>query len=341
MLYGVSNIGIAIRWAYDWIGILWFAATLSIAASALLYLAFASLGRLGPVLDWARDWIHLPLILTIAIFGILHSPMVEVFLVVAKLVYSLLLIRLACKSDSLQLVRLGAMSMTRQLLWISAIMLVISIVVDVAISIDFALYQGSYSERLVGIVNLLVLTFIGWAAVFAGSRLSSSDEETHDQQNTDSKTIATAPADGYPESISEKTRHVADSQTEHTNQATNEDTKSVLYKLEQLLVEEKLYADTELNLQRLARKAGVPARTISKAINTHTGQNVSQWVNRARIEAACVILENAEVSVTQAMMDSGFLTKSNFNREFRRIKGCSPTEWRASTDSKNNAPRTE
>ncbi|MFT4726053.1 MAG: AraC-like DNA-binding protein [Granulosicoccus sp.] len=28
------------------------------------------------------------------------------------------------------------------------------------------------------------------------------------------------------------------------------------------------------------------------------------------------------------MNDAGFLAKSNFYREFRRLKGCSPTQWR-------------
>jgi AraC-like DNA-binding protein len=33
-------------------------------------------------------------------------------------------------------------------------------------------------------------------------------------------------------------------------------------------------------------------------------------------------------SVTTAMLDSGFNTKSNFNREFLRVTGASPSKWR-------------
>lgn len=104
---------------------------------------------------------------------------------------------------------------------------------------------------------------------------------------------------------------------------------ALLETLNRLLVDNGLYADTELNLQKLARKAGVPARTVSRVINTQTGQNLSQWVNQARINAVCTLLTDDNVSVTEAMLEAGFLTKSNFNREFRRIKGCSPSEWRA------------
>lgn len=33
-------------------------------------------------------------------------------------------------------------------------------------------------------------------------------------------------------------------------------------------------------------------------------------------------------SVIRVMLESGFLTKSNFNREFLRVTGTSPTAWR-------------
>ncbi|MEW6633873.1 MAG: helix-turn-helix domain-containing protein [Pseudomonadota bacterium] len=32
--------------------------------------------------------------------------------------------------------------------------------------------------------------------------------------------------------------------------------------------------------------------------------------------------------VTAAMFESGFQTKSNFNREFRRVTSLSPASWR-------------
>ena len=69
----------------------------------------------------------------------------------------------------------------------------------------------------------------------------------------------------------------------------------------------------------------VPARQISQAINRGAGLNVSQFVNNRRIEEVCNTLATSEVSVTSAMLEAGFLTKSNFNREFRRVMGQSPS----------------
>lgn len=53
---------------------------------------------------------------------------------------------------------------------------------------------------------------------------------------------------------------------------------------------------------------------------------LSQFVNRYRVELACRALA-AGTSVTEAMFEAGFRTKSNFNREFRRVTGQSPTGW--------------
>ncbi|MEO1422287.1 MAG: AraC family transcriptional regulator [Pseudomonadota bacterium] len=90
--------------------------------------------------------------------------------------------------------------------------------------------------------------------------------------------------------------------------------------------EHKPYLDPDLTLTRLSRKLGIPAKTLSSTINLTTGGNVSRFINEARINAAQTAMLNGE-SVTGAMLSSGFNTKSNFNREFLRVTGKSPTDW--------------
>lgn len=89
---------------------------------------------------------------------------------------------------------------------------------------------------------------------------------------------------------------------------------------------EKPYLDPNLTLAQLARKLRVPAKALSETINRATGENVSRFVNRARIRAAQAALFSGE-SVTEAMLSSGFNTKSNFNREFLRVAGANPSDW--------------
>ena len=103
--------------------------------------------------------------------------------------------------------------------------------------------------------------------------------------------------------------------------------KLLMARLDALLECHRLYLDPELTLTRLARKLHVPVKQLSSAINRSTGGNVSRHVNAYRIREACRVLEGG-ASVTNAMLASGFNTKSNFNREFRRVTGRTPSNWR-------------
>ena len=103
--------------------------------------------------------------------------------------------------------------------------------------------------------------------------------------------------------------------------------KALMAHLDTVLETRKLYLDPDLTLTRLARVLQVPVKRLSAAINRSTGDNVSRYVNGYRIREACRTLEGG-ASVTDAMLACGFNTKSNFNREFLRVTGRTPSSWR-------------
>lgn len=111
-------------------------------------------------------------------------------------------------------------------------------------------------------------------------------------------------------------------------QAEGEDA-AIVARVTAALDDGDLFRDENLSLARLARKAQLPARDLSAAINRSTGLNVSQFVNNRRIDEACRLLRETGGPVTKIMFDCGFSTKSNFNREFRRVAGMSPAQYRA------------
>lgn len=104
--------------------------------------------------------------------------------------------------------------------------------------------------------------------------------------------------------------------------------RAIVEKLDDYVLRQKPYLDPDLTLSRLARKLVIPAKQLSGAINRVAGENVSRYINQHRIEEACRKLQQGQ-SVTSAMFESGFNTKSNFNREFQRVKGMSPKQWLA------------
>lgn len=114
----------------------------------------------------------------------------------------------------------------------------------------------------------------------------------------------------------------------------------IIGKLDALMTTQQLYLNPDLTLSLLSRRLLVPAKQLSSAINRSTGGNVSRYINAARIKAAQDCLMAGE-SITNAMLSSGFNTKSNFNREFLRVSGKSPSDWlagQASVDTKTVKP---
>jgi AraC-like DNA-binding protein len=109
---------------------------------------------------------------------------------------------------------------------------------------------------------------------------------------------------------------------------------SLEVKARDLLNETQLFLDTDLTLERLARRLHVPARALSEAINQTQGMNVSQYVNGFRLSHAAEMLVQTDQSVTRVLERSGFLTRSNFYREFERVYQQSPIEYRKQGKSK-------
>jgi AraC-like DNA-binding protein len=94
------------------------------------------------------------------------------------------------------------------------------------------------------------------------------------------------------------------------------------------LNETQLYLEPDLSVQRLSRRLHVTVRALSVAINRTQDMNVSQYVNQFRMAHAADLLRGTDESVTKVMAQSGFLTRSNFYREFQRVYGCSPAAYR-------------
>lgn len=302
LVYCFQLLLIGIRWGYDIYFLLPVQAVLAVAWCPLAWLAFRGLSREGPIWRWPDDWMHgLPVALIVFCIIIWPDP-IDGVLMLTYLVYGGLLIRLALKGpDALRVVRLNTARMSHRALWITACFVFAFALVDVLVVVDMRMNQGQYAPTIIALANVPSIIALGLAAVVAGQARSVEDLEPQ---------------------VTEVENNVAQVQ----------DAQELMPKLHALLIEQELYKEPELNLQRLARKCGVPARRVSRAVNLLTDQNVSQWVNEQRIKSACDLLKNTDETVTTVMHSVGFLTKSNFNREFKRITGTSPSGWRKSQE---------
>jgi AraC-like DNA-binding protein len=114
----------------------------------------------------------------------------------------------------------------------------------------------------------------------------------------------------------------------------SEDDAALFARLEDHMNSRRPWADPDLTLGQLARRLHVPAKQLSIAVNRCSGDNISRYVNAHRVRAACAALRSG-ATVTAAMLDAGFATKSNFNREFARVTGKAPSDWQGSDAAKH------
>ena len=84
----------------------------------------------------------------------------------------------------------------------------------------------------------------------------------------------------------------------------------------------------DVRLEMLADLVGMTPVAFSRFFRQRTGRTFSDYLIEFRLGIASRKLVDSEQTVAEVCYDCGFNTISNFNRLFRKYKGCSPTEFR-------------
>ncbi|WP_205951878.1 helix-turn-helix domain-containing protein [Pantoea stewartii] len=210
--------------------------------------------------------------------------------------YGIALLRTARKgTDILTASRLRDAALTQKMMMATGGFLCFSAVADMVISLSV-----QHAPGLIAVFQGMMLPLICLATLLAVKRLSAPEERP--------ETMPASQTDG-----------------EHLQ---NESLASLCLDAETRIREQAYYLDHDLTLNKLARKLGIPARQISRAVNATRQCNVSQWLNAFRVERAQQMLRQPHIKITDIMLETGFISKSNFNREFLRITGKTPTAFR-------------
>lgn len=107
------------------------------------------------------------------------------------------------------------------------------------------------------------------------------------------------------------------------------DVTEVKRRLEQLMVEDKLFQNEHLNLATTAEALQISTHQLSELINTKFQVSFSRYVREHRIRAAQRLLkEEPESSILSISMEVGFKSQSNFYAAFKEITGESPGRYR-------------
>jgi AraC-like DNA-binding protein len=100
-------------------------------------------------------------------------------------------------------------------------------------------------------------------------------------------------------------------------------------KLGQLIREKKSYLDAELSLQALAKELRIPKHHLTQLFSVRIGKNFYQYINVFRVDHACeLIRKSGNDTLEMLAFESGFNSKTTFNRYFKSQLGCTPSEYR-------------
>lgn len=83
-----------------------------------------------------------------------------------------------------------------------------------------------------------------------------------------------------------------------------------------------------LSIERLAERMCMSPRTFARRYVDAVGQTPARTVERMRVEAACQLLESAQLSLKQIAVRCGFVSDQNLRRAFVRQLGVGPLEYR-------------
>lgn len=88
------------------------------------------------------------------------------------------------------------------------------------------------------------------------------------------------------------------------------------------------HSAANLSMARIARLEGMSESAFSRFFQRATGNTFTDFVNRLRVHKACQLLMETDAYVANVCFDVGFNNVAHFNRQFLRIKGVTPSQFR-------------
>lgn len=292
-LYATQSLLTSLRWGYGIAGVAVLMALLAPVLPAVAYLAYKTLsGRQRGVRLWPLAIVGANWI----VFATLPA-LIDALILMTYLGFGGLLLRLYFFGED-QLT-LSPINDAREILiamGLTGAALVASGLTDVYVIYDFIKNDGRNAGLILTFVQTAFVLAIGVSAIFGRAAVVPQKE-------------ITAPP------------LIAKDVTE-----ADED---IMIRLECLFTRDGLHTKEDLSLRRLSRRLGVSDRRVSNAVNRIKHISVSQFVNEFRIKEACRLLRETDETILGISLAAGFATKSNFNREFSRVTGQTPSQWRS------------
>lgn len=90
----------------------------------------------------------------------------------------------------------------------------------------------------------------------------------------------------------------------------------------------------EITLNEVASQASMATTTFCNFFKEHYRMTFVEYLNTIRIGHVCKLLGQRDQNVVSIAYECGFNNLANFNRQFKRIKGMSPSEYKRTMELK-------
>jgi AraC-like DNA-binding protein len=102
--------------------------------------------------------------------------------------------------------------------------------------------------------------------------------------------------------------------------------------LEKLIVDDRMFLDPNLTLDKVADMLNVSKSHLSRIINSELGTGFPDYINGLRVQEAKRYLTNpdfANYTLVAIGLEAGFNSKTTFNSAFKKITGTTPSEFKS------------
>lgn len=130
---------------------------------------------------------------------------------------------------------------------------------------------------------------------------------------------------------SEKDSDDKDDEARQVSSLDEERLEKLTRRLEGLIDQQKIYLDSSLNLEVLARAMKIPSYQLSQVIRFGMKTNFSDLINLARIAQVQLRLRDpmwCDKTILDIAYSCGFNSKSTFNTAFKKQVGMTPSQYK-------------
>lgn len=116
--------------------------------------------------------------------------------------------------------------------------------------------------------------------------------------------------------------------------------EQLYHRFNQLLDYLQLHYAENISLEQAADQMHLSKYYFTKVFKQYTGQTFYEYFSYLRIQAAEEYLKDPSIPIADISSSCGYVNISSFNRTFRKLKGCNPSEYRKLHSRKPAQPLT-